>query len=251
MPRKSKSKLPLKGKKLEICKCYYDNLCANELPPTFKEIESKVERCTSSKVHYYISSSNSNLVKSGYIRRTYDERQYRNYELTEDGIRCVEAAYNIPWTRSLLKAEPGIPLLGTTAAGQVLRSIFGEPGEMIDIGNEVKGDNIFALQVSGNSMIGDHINDGDYVFVRRQSMCADGDIVVVSHIDSSDGQGYATLKHFFRKGNNIHLQSSNSEIGDIIVPKQKWGGRDYDDIENKEWLMEGKVIAIFRRLHSS
>jgi len=271
MPRKLISKPPLRGIKLKICQCYYDNLHDRKLPPTFDEIARKVGLWNSSTVSHHINDPRTGLLKKGFISRIYGERKYRNYELTEYGIRCVEAAFNIPRDQSILNTEQvepdteqvepirGIPLLGTTAAAQEPRFIFGEPDEMIDIEHELKDDNIFAVCVRGNSMIGDHINDGDYVFVRRQSACANGDIVVVSHIETSveqglDGYGYATLKHFFleKDDDDIHLRSSNPEVDDIIVPKQKWSSGDEDSaIESKEWQIEGKVIAIFRRLHSS
>src|SRR2546421_9415093 len=209
MLQKSISKPPLRGMKLKICKCYYDNLQDRKLPPTFDEIARKVKLLNTSTVSNHIIDPAIGLLTKGFVSRIQDkERKIRNYELTKYGIGCVEAAYNIPWAQSILNTEQiepdieeiepnrGIPVLGTTAAGQEPRFIFGEPDERIDLEHELEDDDIFAVHVRGKSMIGDHINDGDYVFVRPQSGCDNGDIVVVSHIETSAEPGYATLKHF-------------------------------------------------------
>ncbi len=259
MAPKSSSKSPLRGRKLKICKCYYDHLRDGKLPPTFEEIAVEVRLYDSSTVNYHINDDVTGLLKKGFVYNAYEKRKYRNYELTEYGIKCVEAAFDIGWVQSILNTEQvepilnteqvepvrGIPLLGTTAAGVELEFINGEPGETIVLEHELGSDNIFAVRVSGNSMTGDHIDDGDCVFIRQQSACDNGDIILAVRIETLverglEGFGYATLKHFFEKEDSIHLQSSNDEVDDIIIPKHDW---------RKEWRIQGKVVAIFHRLY--
>ena len=248
----------LDEKKLEICQCYYRNKREGKPPPTFEEIKILVGFFNTRNVYYHINDSANSLVNRGIMSRMHGERKYRNYELTEKGIRYVERALGIeqgeePSGSPISALGPGeaaisgIPLLGTTAAGKELEFIFGEPGERITIERELGGDNYFAVHVSGTSMIGDHIYDGDCVFLRPQSACSNGDIVLVARIETPserglEGFGYATLKHFVPKDDGIHLQSSNNEVDDILIPKRVW---------DKEWQIQGKVIAVFHRLHPS
>src|SRR5437867_1555304 len=105
MPSKPGSKSPLRGTKLKICKCYYDNLLEEKLPPTFDEIRSMANLEDSSTVNYHINHPRTGLLKKGFISRNYGERKYRNYELTEYGIGCIEDAFNIPWAQSILNTE--------------------------------------------------------------------------------------------------------------------------------------------------
>jgi repressor LexA len=77
-----------------------------------------------------------------------------------------------------------------------------------------KRSNLFALKVSGDSMIEAHIDDGDYVIIRRQHNAVPGQIVVAQTPD-----GEATLKRFYpeKAKKRIRLQPANSEMEPIYV----------------------------------
>src|SRR5947209_272526 len=105
MLSKSGSRPPLRGTKLKICKCYYDNLLDKKLPPTFEEIARKAKLEDSSTVNYHINHPHTGLLKQGFISLIHGERKYRNHELTQQGIECVEAALGVPWAQSILNNE--------------------------------------------------------------------------------------------------------------------------------------------------
>ncbi len=114
-----------------------------------------------------------------------------------------------------LMAEPisdrGMPLAGTIAAGTLHEAI--EQDERVDfqeLFNPTK--NIFALKVSGESMIEDQIADGDYVVVQKQRTARKGQIVV-----ALTGEGEATLKRWFPERNRIRLEPANSTMKPIFV----------------------------------
>ncbi|CAN5130164.1 transcriptional repressor LexA [soil metagenome] len=86
----------------------------------------------------------------------------------------------------------------------------------------------FVLRVRGESMIGDHIQDGDYVVVQPQATARDGDIVVAILED-----GTATLKRFFKEKDRVRLQPSNSAVPTII---------------QRDVKIQGKCIGVIRRL---
>src|SRR5215470_5835031 len=86
----------------------------------------------------------------------------------------------------------GLPLVGRVAAGVMHEAIEQKERLDFDAVFNNKRDNLFALKVSGDSMIDAHIDDGDYVIIRRQHTAAPGQIVV-----AQTGEGEATLKQYF------------------------------------------------------
>ena len=92
-----------------------------------------------------------------------------------------------------------LPLAGQIAAGSPILAV--EQDERLD-----------CLKVKGDSMIEDQIADGDYVIIRKQSTCRDGDIVVAL----IEGQE-ATLKRFHKEKNRIRLQPANSKMKPIYA----------------------------------
>jgi repressor LexA len=102
-----------------------------------------------------------------------------------------------------------LPLLGAVAAGSPIAAI--ENAERLDYNELFGGANHFALKVRGQSMIEDHIDDGDYVVIRRQETAANGERVVAM-IDSE-----VTLKKFYQDKNQIRLEPANSSMPPIIV----------------------------------
>jgi repressor LexA len=103
----------------------------------------------------------------------------------------------------------GLPLLGKVAAGAPLAAEA--INERLEFKDLFGGDDNFALKVRGQSMIEDHIDDGDYVVVRKQETAANGERVVAM-IDNE-----VTLKKFYRDKHNIRLEPSNGKMQPIIV----------------------------------
>jgi repressor LexA len=83
--------------------------------------------------------------------------------------------------------------------------------------------------VSGESMQGEHIVDGDYVLVERTNTARDGEIVVAL-VDSSD----TTLKRIYREGETVRLQPSNAKMDPIRVPAASV-------------QIQGRVIGVLRK----
>lgn len=106
----------------------------------------------------------------------------------------------------------GIPLLGRIAAGQPIEAV--EQSETLDFDEWEATEDKFALQVTGESMIEEHIADGDYVIIHRQNQARDGQIVAVR-----DDEGEATLKRFFREKNRVRLEPANKAMRPIFREK--------------------------------
>lgn len=108
--------------------------------------------------------------------------------------------------------SPGLPLAGRIAAGVLHEAV--EQTERVDFGELFPSDrdDLFVLEVNGDSMIDDQIADGDYVVVRRQKT-ADRGQIVVAVTDEND----ATLKRWFPEKNRIRLEPANASMKPIYV----------------------------------
>jgi repressor LexA len=103
----------------------------------------------------------------------------------------------------------GLKLVGRIAAGQPIEAI--EQHDELTFSDWMEPGDKFALRVAGDSMIDEHIADGDYVIIRRQEQARDGQIVAVR-----DEDGEATLKKFFRDRNRIRLEPANKTMKPIF-----------------------------------
>ncbi len=104
-----------------------------------------------------------------------------------------------------------LPLLGNIAAGSPIEAV--EDREDLDLEQLFHSKNgVFVLRVRGDSMIEDHLCDGDYVVIERRESARNGE-QVVALLDS----GEATLKRFYREGSQIRLQPANSTMHARIV----------------------------------
>lgn len=121
----------------------------------------------------------------------------------------------------------GIPLSGKVAAGVPLEAV--ENVEYLSL-NSCFGsrDDIFALEVKGDSMVDADIRDGDYVICRRTSVADDGQLVVAI-VDNEN----ATLKRFYKEKDRARLQPAND---------------NYQPIYSDDCRIEAVIIGLVRRL---
>ncbi len=122
----------------------------------------------------------------------------------------------------------GIPLSGRVAAGVPLEAV--ENVESISLQSCFgTGDDIFALEVKGDSMINEDIHEGDYVICSRSSVARDGQLVVAIVDDEN-----ATLKRFYLEKNRIRLQPSND---------------NYQPIYSDNCRIEAVVLGLVRKFN--
>ena len=106
-----------------------------------------------------------------------------------------------------------MPLVGRVAAGMPIEAI--ENAETFDLEEMFDGPGeTFVLQVNGESMIDEHIRDGDYVICRRGREPRNGDTVVALLDD-----GQATLKRYYREKGRIRLQPANPNFKPIFASR--------------------------------
>jgi repressor LexA len=104
-----------------------------------------------------------------------------------------------------------LPLLGSIAAGSPIEAI--ETREELDLEAMFAAKpGVYVLRVRGESMIDDHLCDGDYVVIERRETARNGE-QVVALLDT----GEATLKRYYREAGKIRLQPANSTMEPRIV----------------------------------
>ena len=148
----------------------------NGYSPTLQEIADAMGLSSLATVHEHLQA----LERKGVIKR---------YEGAVRGIEIVDEAYN----SNLNGIE--LPLIGYIAAGEPIDAIEDEiTTVMVSPDMVSKSKRCFVLQVKGDSMIDEHIADGDFVVLKQQKTANDGEIVVAL-IDEE----FATLKTFYRE----------------------------------------------------
>jgi repressor LexA len=114
----------------------------------------------------------------------------------------------IQLTEGLDRGRTSLPLAGQIAAGSPTLAI--EQSERVDFGDLFADDDHFCLRVKGDSMIDEHITEGDYAVIHRQATARDGDIVAAL-VDGDE----ATLKRFYKEGGRFRLEPANSSLKPI------------------------------------
>jgi repressor LexA len=181
--------------------------------PSYEEIARGLDLRSLATVHKHISV----LETKNYLKRGFN--QSRSLEL---------APKYLQEQRRTKPAVMEIPLLGRIAAGAPVESV--EQREMLNLADFAGDGTNFALEVRGNSMIDDHICDGDLILLERVAQARDGDIVVALVAGSE-----TTLKRFYRESaDTIRLQPANSTLKPIIVPA-------------KDVQIQGRLLAVLRK----
>ncbi len=187
-------------KQLEVLRFVEEYTDRNGFSPTLQEIADRL-RVTKVTVLSHLRQ----LEKARHVRRGYYRRR---------GIQVITR------TRKL-------PVVGRIAAGKPLDAIA-HPDDLDLLGVVRENREYFALEVRGDSMVEDHIRDGDYAIVERRSTADNGETVVALLED-----GTATLKRFYQEGKRVRLQPANSRMPPLVL--------DRVDIQ-------GVVVGIFRKL---
>jgi len=212
--------------------------------PSFEEIGEGLKLSSLATVHKHMQT----LEKKGFIRRGHNQSRSvevvaipasvpfaktavqpfgRRKKATDSGDGHAGLAPVVTLTPAPVLGNMEFPLLGRIAAGQPIEAVQGN--ETISLADFVRSKEVFVLEVRGDSMQDEAILDGDYVLVEKLKTAHNGDIVVAL-VDSND----ATLKRFYREGDNIRLQPSNVTMKPIIVPAAS--------VE-----VQGRVIGVLRK----
>jgi repressor LexA len=204
-------------------------------PPTIREIGEALDIRSTNGVNDHLKA----LERKGFLTR--DPVKSRALIPTEQardalGDGATSRSNVIPFAKGSPKATTRlveIPIVGRVAAGQpILAQERIEDTVQVDaflLGTNKK---VYGLRVQGDSMIGDGILPGDYVFVKKQLHAEDGEIVVAMIDDE------ATVKRVYFEGDRVRFQPSNPRMAPIYV-------RDSDF---RSTMILGVVVGVYRKL---
>jgi repressor LexA len=201
--------IPLTRRQKQILDYLKSYIADHGYAPSFEEIASQFTFSSLATVHEHLS----NLQRKGYIRREFNES------------RSIE-----------MVPQPGhsgaidLPLLGEVAAGEPIEAV--STPETISVPNDLvpRRGNCYVLRVRGDSMIDEHVINGDYVVVRSRDTADNGEMVIAL-VDGTS----ATVKRCYREpGGWIRLQPANEQVAPIRVHE--------DNI-----LIQGVVVGVIRK----
>jgi repressor LexA len=184
--------------------------------PSYEEMAQGLNLASLATVHKHIQA----LESRNYLRRSYN--QSRSIEVSPKYLQERRRARKAP-------AVAGqVVLAGRIAAGKPIESVAGQ--ETLQFADFLGKGETYGLQVTGESMIEDHICNGDYVLVERTQQASNGEIVV-----ALVGGVETTLKRFYLESDGrVRLQPANSSMPPIFV--------DPEDLQ-----VQGRVLAVLRK----
>ena len=196
-----------------ILKFLHDFVDDRGYAPTVRDILRGCSLSSTAVVQHHLNV----LEREGYIHR--DPEVFRSIQLLDR------------------KNTIRVPLLGSIAAGEPIpvpssETWTSEAVEVLQLTEELtQGKEVYALKVSGLSMMDALIDDGDIVLMEPANTAEDGDVVAAWLKDKQE----VTLKRFFQETGRICLQPANSQMKPLYV--------NPEDIE-----IQGRVIGVIRKL---
>ena len=217
-------------------------------PPSIREICDETSISSTSVVNYYLNQ----LEEEGYIER--DSRVSRGIRLLIPLSQAVQPVFSAV-NKTAQTAKKGImnasqaidellriPIAGRIVAGSpvpVPPSDFPyfDADSTVDIAisslpARERGENLFALEVQGNSMIDAMVYDGDIIIMKPAQDALNGEMVAIWLNDRDE----TTLKYFYQENNRVRLQPANPTMKPILI----------DDPSTVE--IQGKVVMVIRKI---
>ncbi len=209
---------PLAPRQNDVLHFITDYHTRHECTPTVRELCEGLGVGSTNTIDYHLKA----LERKGYIRRRGGRAR---------AIEIVDRRGGPGRGAGGGGGVIGLPIVGEIAAGLPIQALEGHE-ERIEVSFALAGtERAYALRVRGQSMIDEHICDGDLVIVRPQETARNGDIVVALLADNG-----VTLKKFYHEGDRIRLQPANAAMPPIVVPA------------GDECAIQGIVMTVIRQV---
>lgn len=171
----------------EVFEYLREFVCTYGHSPTIRDIAARFQLSSPATVHRFLVQ----LEEAGLIVRG---KRNSLVQLVEEEVR---------------REAVEVPLHGKIAAGRPIEAVVSE--ETIAIPDALLGRRpAYALRVVGDSMIEDHIEDGDIIVVESREAAENGEMVVAL-VDDHE----ATVKRFHRESGGIRLQPANAALAPL------------------------------------
>jgi repressor LexA len=193
-----------------VLKYIESSIAQRGYPPTLREIGNFMGIRSTNGVNDHLRA----LERKGYLlREDMKSRALRPMRSGNGAVGATTFAECDDSDEDMIE----IPILGRVAAGQLSEAIS-QPEDTVRVDRVLVGGarEVFGLRISGESMIKAGINDGDYVFVRKQLEARKGDIIVALVGEE------ATCKYYFPEMDKVRLVPANDTMQDIVISKNDW-----------------------------
>ena len=186
--------------------------------PTIAELASELNVARSTVFEHIAELRRKDLLSASPARA-------RSLNLTSKALKLLNN-FNDPGASSCGR-QTGIPLAGKVAAGAPIEAV--EDTQLLSLSSHFgTSDDIFALEVKGDSMAGADIRNGDFVICQRRPTAENGQLVIAI-VDENEG----TLKRFYKEKTCARLQPAND---------------DYEPIYSDNCRIQAVVIGLLRKL---
>ena len=197
-------------------------------PPTLREIGNHMGIRSTNGVNDHLRA----LERKGYLAR--EDMKSRALRPTRGGAGGAANNNVVSLFGDDDEGMIEVPILGRVAAGQLAEALE-QPEDTVRVDRMLLGGarEVFGLRISGESMIKAGINDGDYVFVRKQLEAHRGDIVIALVGEE------ATCKYYYPESDRVRLVPANDTMSDIVIHKAEW----------RTTQILGVVVGLYRRMN--
>jgi repressor LexA len=224
----------LTDRQLEVLRFIAREIEERGYPPTIREIGEALGIASTNGVNDHLKA----LEKKGYLLR--DPVKSRALTPTSNARQALGGGEddNVITLADRREARASgrlveIPIIGRVAAGQpILAQEHVEDTVQVDSFFLGTSKRVYGLRVQGDSMIGDGILSGDYIFVKKQLHADDGEIVVALIDDE------ATVKRVYFEGDRVRFQPSNPRMAPIYVRREDF----------RSTMILGVVVGVYRKL---
>ena len=232
-----KSQRKLKERHKQVLDVISEYSAKHGYAPSYREICAKTDITSTSMVNYYLEQLEEmgyierveNISRSLQIKETAQEKVNQVLGNVKHAVEEISRSLTIPVVGRIVASEP-VPIPETDFSLFDAESNIEIPESLIPF--NIQKENLFALEVDGESMIDAMVNDGDVIVMKPAREARNGEMVAVRIKDQNE----TTLKHFYHEGDRVRLQPANPTMDPIYVDSSS-------DIE-----VQGSVVLVIRQL---
>ena len=232
-----KARKQLKERHKQVLDVIQEYTAKHGYAPSYREICARTDITSTSMVNYYLEQleemgyieRSENISRSLQIKDAAHEKVNKVLGNVQQAVQEISNSLTIPIVGRIVASEP-VPIPSSDFALFDAESNIQVPESLIPF--NMQKENLFALEVDGDSMIDAMVNDGDVIIMKPAKIAQNGEMVAVRLKDQNE----TTLKHFYHEGDRVRLQPANPTMDPIYVDSSS-------DLE-----IQGSVVLVIRQM---